>query len=527
MTRHTDGGDAGDSNGANERSGGDAGDERGRGSCGCDGPSPGVPEAGRDEQPSIFLPDDGGTPDSEASSVGDLGPGGGDAEDRGADRAATDGGVESASGGTDSTDLDPDAYDPVDVFPGGDLDLRDGADSCYKCTSCDTSCPVAEVDDEFPGPKFQGPEQWRLKRKDDHDIDESITSCSNCMRCDDACPSSVPLSQMHNEARGQYVERQMEKLSVEYVRNRILANYRTSASLASMFPRTASFAMNFGPARWAMEKVMGIPKERDFPEFATETFREWWKARGGAQVENPDKRVAYFHGCYSNYNTPEVGKAMVRVYEHFGYEVMVPPQKCSGTPMFANGMLKDARRHAETNVENLVEAIGDGADVIASCTSCSLSLRQEYPELFDLHGIEDVAEHTFEALEYLRIHEDLEGELDAGGGLDDERAFAYHAPCHARNQGLSRQAVETFRDVDGVTMEDVGDSCSGISGTYGWKEEKYEKSMEIGAEMFEHMEDAEGEVGMTECPTCAMQMEHGTGYEIEHPLQLLEDTLGA
>ncbi|OYR84283.1 sn-glycerol-3-phosphate dehydrogenase subunit C, partial [Halorubrum distributum] len=118
-------------------------------------------------------------------------------------------------------------------------------------------------------------------------------------------------------------------------------------------------------------------------------------------------------------------------------------------------------------------------------------------------------------------------ELDAAGGLDDERAFAYHAPCHARNQGLSRQAVETFRDVDGVKMEDVGDSCSGISGTYGWKEEKYEKSMEIGEEMFEHMEDAEGEVGMTECPTCAMQMEHGTGYEIEHPLQLLEDTLGA
>jgi len=28
--------------------------------------------------------------------------------------------------------------------------------------------------------------------------------------------------------------------------------------------------------------------------------------------------------------------------------------------------------------------------------------------------------------------------------------------------------------------------------------------MEIGEEMFEHMEDAEGDVGMTECPTCAM-----------------------
>jgi len=88
-------------------------------------PSPGVPEAGRDEQPSIFVPDDGEPKET----------------------AATDGGVESATGGSDSTELNPDAYDPV-VFPGGDLDLREGADSCYKCTSCDTSCPVAEVDEE-------------------------------------------------------------------------------------------------------------------------------------------------------------------------------------------------------------------------------------------------------------------------------------------------------------------------------------------------------------------------------------------
>ncbi|HZD42838.1 MAG TPA: heterodisulfide reductase-related iron-sulfur binding cluster, partial [Methanomicrobiales archaeon] len=168
-------------------------------------------------------------------------------------------------------------------------------------------------------------------------------------------------------------------------------------------------------------------------------------------------------------------------------------------------------------------AIDDGADVVASCTSCSLSLRQEYPELFDIDGIEDVAENTFEALEYLRIHENLESALD--DAELDGRSLGYHGPCHARNQGLHRQAVELFRDVDGVRVEDVGDSCSGISGTYGWKAEKYETSMKIGDEMFEHMEHGEGEAGLTECPTCAMQMEHGTGYEIYHPLQLLEDAL--
>ncbi|PSQ32843.1 anaerobic glycerol-3-phosphate dehydrogenase subunit C, partial [Halobacteriales archaeon SW_10_68_16] len=178
------------------------------------------------------------------------------------------------------------------------------------------------------------------------------------------------------------------------------------------------------------------------------------------------------------------------------------------------------------NVSSMSDLIEEGYDAIASCTSCSMALRQEYPELFDIPGIEEMAAHTFEAVEYLRIHEDLRGELEAAEIEGDLAAeFAYHAPCHSRNQGLDRQAVELFRDLDGMGIEDVGESCSGISGTYGWKEEKYEKSMKIGEEMFEHMEGAEGETGMTECPTCAMQMEHGTGYEIRHPLELLEAAL--
>jgi glycerol-3-phosphate dehydrogenase subunit C len=448
---------------------------------------------------------------------------------------ATDGGTNSAGDRVGDTALET-ATKPIDVFEEGSLDLRAGSDDCYKCTSCDTSCPVAEVDDEFPGPKFQGPEQWRLKRKDDVDLDDSITSCSNCMRCDDACPSSVPLSQMHNEARGEYVARQMDTLSREYVRNRILSNYRFFAQIASKTPRLANAIASLGVTQWAGERLLGITSEREFPDFAEQTFRSWWRERGGAQVEDPERRVAYFHGCYSNYNTPEVGKSLVGLFEYFGYEVLVPEQGCSGTPMFANGMLPDARRHAETNVEQLSAAIDDGADVIASCTSCSMSLRQEYPELFDLDRIDDVAEHTFEAMEYLRIHEDLTGALEDvevddgeadGGEIEDDpaAAFTYHAPCHARNQGLARQAIELFEAVEGVQVEDVGDSCSGISGTYGWKAETYDTSMAIGEEMFEHMEHAAGETGMTECPTCAMQMEHGTGYEIRHPLEVLEATL--
>lgn len=49
-------------------------------------------------------------------------------------------------------------------------------------------------------------------------------------------------------------------------------------------------------------------------------------------------------------------------------------------------------------------------------------------------------------------------------------------------------------------MIDLCDSCSGISGTYGWKEENYRSSMEIGKEMFNHMRELNAKIGFNRVP---------------------------
>jgi glycerol-3-phosphate dehydrogenase subunit C len=100
-----------------------------------DDSAPGGPSVDRDDRP----PKDG--PD--AGENGRSGPPHPRRPDGGARR--------------DADALDPNSYDPVDVFEGGDLDLRTGADACYKCSTCDTACPVAAVDDSFPGPWNFGP----------------------------------------------------------------------------------------------------------------------------------------------------------------------------------------------------------------------------------------------------------------------------------------------------------------------------------------------------------------------------------
>jgi len=437
-----------------------------------------------------------------------------------------------------SKQAESETFDPVDLFPDAtEMDLRPGVDKCDKNSNCETVCPVAEVNEDFPGPKFQGPEQWRLTRKGDIEFDESVDKCLNCMRCDTACTNDVPLGQMHNVARANYVDNQMSHASREFLRNKMLANYGTLGKLGSMMPRISNAVFGLGATRWLNEKLLGFPSERSFPDFATQTFRGWWSDRGGDATSaerareareargetGEDKKVAFFHGCYANYHQTEVAKSMVRLYESLGYEIAVPEQSCCGTPMFANGMLEDARGVAEGNVDTFGSLVEDGYDLIATCTSCSMALRKEYPELFDIDGVDEVAAHMFDAVEYLRVNEDLEAEL-AGADVDFP-AMTYHAPCHGEVMGVEGIVTELLADVDGVELDDTGDVCCGLAGTYGWKDEKYDDSMEIGAEMFEAFEEAPGEVALTECPMCSAQIEHGTGYEVKHPMQLLETAL--
>ena len=37
------------------------------------------------------------------------------------------------------------------------------SDECLKCNICNEVCPVARVDDRFPGPKYVGPQAQRFR----------------------------------------------------------------------------------------------------------------------------------------------------------------------------------------------------------------------------------------------------------------------------------------------------------------------------------------------------------------------------
>ncbi len=60
-----------------------------------------------------------------------------------------------------------------------------------------------------------------------------------------------------------------------------------------------------------------------------------------------------------------------------------------------------------------------------------------------------------------------------------------------------------------------------MAGTYGFKKEKYDISMDIGRDLFRGILAYKPDLAVTECGSCQMQIEHGTHVRVLHPAEIL------
>lgn len=140
------------------------------------------------------------------------------------------------------------------------------------------------------------------------------------------------------------------------------------------------------------------------------------------------EQVAFFHGCFVNYNHPQLGKDLVSVFNAMGIGVqLLKREKCCGVPLIANGFIEQAKKQARVNAESLTDAvIGKGIPVVATSSTCAFTIRDEYPHVLDVDTTQ-VREHVELATRYLyRL-------LDGGRELklkSTPMKIAYHTPCH-------------------------------------------------------------------------------------------------
>ncbi len=393
-------------------------------------------------------------------------------------------------------------------------------EQCTKCSICTTVCPVAAVTTDYPGPKQAGPDGERYRLKDPAYYDKMLKLCLNCKRCEVACPSGVHIADIIQHARMRAGEGKRASL-----RDTMLANTDLLGTVANLVAPVANVTLGLKPTKMVMHSVMAIDKHRTFPAYSRTKFETWFKRHAAERQAAYANQVSYFHGCYVNYNFPKLGQDLVKLLNAVGYGVnLLDKEQCCGVALIANGLYKQAKRQARVNAASLRQAVNmDHRTVLTTSSSCTFNLRDEYPSML---GVDtgDVRDSIMLATRFIyRLVDDEKIKLVFK--QDYKRRIAYHTACHMQRMGWQLFSIELMRMIPGLDLQVLDQECCGISGTYGFKKENYERSQAIGATLFKNIADAKVEVVATDCETCKWQIEMSTGLPVENPISVLADAL--
>jgi Fe-S oxidoreductase len=185
----------------------------------------------------------------------------------------------------------------------------------------------------------------------------------------------------------------------------------------------------------------------------------------------------------------------------------------------AHGDVDTAREIAQQNLRALAEAARAGWPIMCSEPTAALMLRQDYLDLIDDPDAKLVSERTVELTAFL-------WDLHQQGRLRTdfrplEMAVGHHVPCHLKALGRPPAGPQLLALIPGLSVRTIDVSCSGMAGTFGLRADNYETSLEAGRPMLEELRRPRVLFGSTECSTCRLQMEDGSGKRTLHPIQYL------
>lgn len=391
-------------------------------------------------------------------------------------------------------------------------------ESCIKCTICTVYCPVTAVNPDYPGPKQAGPDGERYRLKRPYFYDEALKYCLNCKRCEVACPNNVKIGDIIQSARIKYAKGRPS------LRDSMLADTDAMGTMATTMAPLVNFTLGLRPVKLIMDKALKIDDRRTFPKYASERFETWYRRHAARQQESFDKTVSYFHGCYVNYNYPQLGKDLIKVMNAMGYGVrLLDHEKCCGVAKIANRCVDEATRDGEKNLKAIRKAVAACDDVIATSSTCCFTMRDEYPHVLGLDNA-DVRDSIMLATRFIY---DL---IDSGKGKlvfrsDYRKKITYHVPCHMEKLGWTICSTSLLRMIPGVEFINLISHCCGIAGTYGFKKEYYDYSQAIGAPLFKDILQSGCDFVACDCETCKWQIEMSTGVEVLNPISVLAEAI--
>lgn len=353
-----------------------------------------------------------------------------------------------------------------------------------------------------------------------------VDHCFQCKLCYTQCPYTAPhewaldVPRLILRRKAQRAQREGVSLADQF-----LGDIDRAGKIGTLFAPFTNILNNNPVNRWMMQGVLGIHKSRDLPPFASETFEQWLaKQPASTPPATPNAKVALFHTCYGNFNGPQISRAAKRVLEHNGCLVAHPPQQCCGMPTLDTGDLPATQAKIRANAKSLAPVVRDGYSIAVPNPTCSLTMKQEWPELVpDDPDVRLVSENTYDLCEFLwslKPAGHLRTDFQRGAGM-----VAYHAPCHLRKQSIGFPGQKLLRLLPDTTVNLI-QQCSAHDGTWSAKTPYFEESLRYGKKLFDGMAKGEPDTLVSDCPLAGIQVNQAIGRRPVHPVQILAHAYG-
>ncbi len=425
-------------------------------------------------------------------------------------------------------------YDPKDPVYFDEADVREELtrvyDLCHGCRLCFKFCT------SFPT-LFE-----MIDKHDDQDAgrltpaaqDQVVDECFQCKLCYINCPYIPELHEWNLD----FPRLMLRADAMQYANGLKSARHKTTTKMMGRTDLLGTLATTTGPVankivnaepgsgiRKAVAKVTGVSPVRLLPPYAKQRFSTWFKQRPKIHLTKRQGKVTVFPTCLVEYQETDIGKDLVKVYERNGIECNNTDAGCCGAPWLHSGDVKEFTKVAEKNIKTLAAEVRSGTDIVVPQPTCSYIIKKDYVDYVGGPDAELVAEHTYDAAEYLMaVHKADDTVLDTDFAGETVESITYHTPCHLRAQNIGFKSRDLMK-LTGAKVKLV-QQCSGIDGMWGFRAGNEDISVPIAEKLGAQIDEAGGDVVAGDCHLANTAIVEQTGRTPQHPLQVMARAYG-
>ncbi len=450
-------------------------------------------------------------------------------------------------------------------FYGTDIPQADNLHACIHCALCLSSCPTyRETGVEPSSPRgriylMRGVKEGRIGLNSAV-FQEQMAQCLNCRACEAVCPSGVRYGVMLEACRAQIEQgRELaEVMSIGVAPDELLPRpwwqrvlrwvvfrrlfadmtwFRRFSGLLALYQRSGIQRL---VRAIPLLKKFGMGDLNDLEALLPPMSRPFTTPQGQVYPAIGERRytVALLTGCIMSTAFAHVHEATIRVLQHNGCEVVLPPhQGCCGALHVHSGDLEGGRALARHNIAAFRAAAGEGQSrpfdaIIVNAAGCGSTLK-EYGEL-----LADDPEWHDEAVAFAQQVQDIHEFLCA---IEINRAtlgslphtVTYQDACHlAHAQRIRVQPRDLLRAIPGLEVREMQESavCCGSAGVYNITQP--EMAQRLGQRKIRHALATGATIIATTNPGCAVQMagelrKQGQAVEVRYVVELLDEAYQA